>query len=92
MLAKYGYETRNQSCTITLLLALIKDGKLALDKNLVLQFDTIEVDKKAAQTTTREQREVATHSIRTSIDTKELERVVELLKEVQKATIEILAN
>src|SRR3989344_3110540 len=36
ILAKYGYESKNQSCTITVLLSLIEQEKLKLEKDLVL--------------------------------------------------------
>ena len=92
ILAKFGYETRNQSCSLTALLSLIEEGKLSLDRDLVLQFDTLEVDPQATDATAREKREVATYGVGTSIDTRALDRVRELMKDVQRATIGILAE
>src|SRR3990167_3245509 len=45
ILAKYGYESRNQACTITVLLSLINEKKLNLDKDLITQFDTLDAEK-----------------------------------------------
>ena len=45
ILAKYGYESKNQSCTITVILSLIQEKKLDLDKDLVAQFDTLDIEK-----------------------------------------------
>ncbi len=41
ILWKYGYNSRNQSCTIAVILKLIDDKKI--DKDLVFQFDTIDI-------------------------------------------------
>lgn len=53
ILSKYGYSSRNQSCTITVLLDLIEKKKLNLDKELVLQFDTLEAEKEMTSPTIR---------------------------------------
>lgn len=57
---KYGYESKNQSCTLTALLHLIEQKKLNLDKNLVLQFDTFEFEKDMTSPTIRTKREIST--------------------------------
>src|SRR3990172_4171469 len=61
LLAKYGYESRNQACTITVLLTLIKEGRLNLDKDLVARFDTIGAEKDITNPTVRESREISTY-------------------------------
>ncbi len=90
ILAKYGYESRNQSCTISVLLNLINEKKLDLNKDLVAQFDTFEVEKSATNSTVRESREVSTYGVETSIDLQQLKRVKELVLNVQRETIRIL--
>jgi len=90
ILAKYGYESRNQTCTISVLLNLINEKKLDLDQDLVAQFDTFEVEKSATNPTVRESREVSTYGVETSIDLQQLKRVKELVLNVQRETIRIL--
>ena len=90
ILNKYGYESRNQTCTITVLLTLINDKKLDLDKELVTQFDTLDVEKNIANPTVREGRELSTYGVETSIDLQQLKKIKELTLKVQRETIRIL--
>ena len=90
ILAKYGYESKNQACTITVLLTLINEKKLDLDKDLVTQFDTLEVEKNITNPTVRESREISTYGVETSIDLQQLKKIKELILKVQRETIRIL--
>ena len=90
ILAKYGYESRNQACTITVLLSLITEKKLNLVKDLVAQFDTLDVEKNITNPTIRESRELSTYGIETSIDLQQLKKIKELTLKVQRETIKIL--
>src|SRR3989338_6843509 len=92
ILAKYGYESRNQACTTTVLLTLINDKKLDLDKDLVTQFDTLDVEKKITNPTVRESRELSTYVVETSIDLQKLKKVKELILKVQREAIRILSK
>ena len=90
ILAKYGYESRNQACTITVLLTLINEKKLGLDKDLVTQFDTLDVEKSITNPTVRENRELSTYGVETSVDLQQLKKIKELILKVQRETIQIL--
>ena len=90
ILAKYGYESRNQACTITALLSMINDKKLDLDKDLVAQFDTLDAEKNIINPTIRESRELSTYGVETSIDLQQLKKIKELILKVQRETIKIL--
>lgn len=90
ILFKYGYESKNQACTITVLLTLIQDKKLSLDKDLIAQFDTFDADKNITNPTVRQSREISTYGVETSIDLKQLNKIKELIINVQRATIKIL--
>lgn len=90
ILAKYGYESRNQSCTITVLLNLIEQKKLNMDERLVLEVDTLDVDKDITSPTIRMKREIATYGVETSIDVMQLKSIKELIIKVQRETIKIL--
>ena len=90
ILAKYGYKSRNQACTVTILLTLINEKKLDLDKDLVSQFDTLDVEKSVSNPTVRENREISTYGVETSINLQQLKKLKELILEVQRETIRIL--
>jgi len=90
ILAKYGYESRNQACTITVLLALINEKKVDLDIDLVNQFDTLDIEQNITNPTVRESRENSTYGVETSVDLHQLERIKELIIKVQRETIKIL--
>lgn len=92
ILSKYGYESKNQSCTVTVVLNLIEQNKLNLDKELVLQFDTLEVEKDMASPTVRMEREISTYGVETSINLQHLKKIKELIVKVQRETIRILAE
>ena len=92
ILAKYDYESRNQACTITVLHTLINEKKLDLDKDLITQFDTLDVEKNITNPTVRERRELSTYGVETSIDLQQLKRMKELILKVQRETIRILGE
>ena len=90
ILVKYGYESRNQACTITVLLTLIDEKKLDLDKDLVTQFDTLDVEKNITNPTVRESRETSTYGVETSINLQQLNKIKESILKVQRETIRIV--
>jgi|SRR3989344_3096438 len=92
ILAKYGYESLNQSCTITVILALINEKKLDLDKDLVTQFDTLDIEKNISNPTIRKRREIATYGVETSIDLQQLKKLKELILKMQREVIRILGD
>ena len=92
ILWKYGYNSKNQSCTITVLLKLIEDKKLDLDRDLVSQFDTLDVEKDLINPTVRQEREISTYGVETSIDLEQLKKIKELVLKVQRETIRILSE
>ncbi len=92
ILSKYGYESKNQSCTITVLLSLIKEKKLNFEKELILQFDTLEVEKDMTSSTIRIEREVSTYGVETSIGLQQLKPLKEMIVKVQRETIKVLAE
>ena len=90
IISKYGYESKNQSCTITALLHLIENEKLDFDKDLVFQFDTLEVEKDLASPTVRMEREISTYGVDTSINLQHLKHIKKMIVEVQRETIRLL--
>ncbi|MCK5283827.1 MAG: HEPN domain-containing protein [Nanoarchaeota archaeon] len=90
ILAEHGFESKNQSCSITALLKLIDEKKLEFDKDLILQFDTLEVDKETTNPTIRQSREISTYGVKSDIGSGQLNRVKELITKVQRETIKVL--
>jgi len=48
--AKFGYFSRNQECTFTLIYYLIEDGKIDLEKSILDKISSLKVDKKEEKT------------------------------------------
>ncbi len=92
ILLKYGYESKNQSCSITALLKLIEDKKLEFDNDLVLQFDSLDADKEVVRPTVRQSREISTYGVKTEVDTRQLESLKDLIIKVQRETIKVLSQ
>lgn len=92
ILAKHGYSSRNQSCTLTVLRKLIEEKKLEFEESLVLQFDTLENEKNLTTPTLREKREVSTYGVETSINLEQLKKIKELIIAVQRETIKALST
>lgn len=92
ILSKYGYESKNQSCTVTVLISLIDQKKLNFNKDLVLQFDTLGVEKDITIPTVRRDREILTYGVETSVDLQQLKKIKELVVNVQRETIMVLAE
>lgn len=92
IISKFGYESRNQSCTVTAILTLINEKKIELDKDLVLQFDTLDTESELASSTIRLSREQSTYGVETSINQNQLENIKKLTIKIQQETIKILNN
>ena len=67
-------------------------NELDLDKDLVTQFDTLDVEKSIVNPTVRERREISTYGVETSIDLQQLKKIKELILKVQRETIRILGE
>ena len=92
ILSKLGYESRNQSCTITVMQILIQEKKIEMDIDLVLQFDTLDTEKNITSPTIRLRREESTYGVETSIDLRQLENIKKLAIRIQQETIRILSR
>ena len=69
---------------------MINEKKLDLDKDLVTQFDTLDVEKNIINPTVRERREISTYGVETSIDLQQLKKIKDLILKVQRETIRML--
>ena len=68
----------------------IDKKKLDLDKDLVAQFDTLDIENNLANPTVRKRREIATYGVETSIYLQQLKKIKELVLKVQRETIRVL--
>jgi len=71
---------------------LVEQKKLNLDKEIVLQFDTLEAEKDITIPTIRMEREISTYGVETSIDLQQLKHIKELIVDIQRETIRLLAE
>lgn len=65
--AKFGYESRNQTCTITLIEWLKEEGKIKLDNKYIDMFKYSELEKQQHDSVI-EMREEFTYGVETSAD------------------------
>jgi len=86
---KFGYESRNQECTFALIYTLIEDGKIDLDKELIEEIHSLDVEEKQEMSAT-ELREIEQYGVSLSIENKTYERILELAKKILDKTKEIL--
>ena len=71
---------------------MVEQKKLNLDKEIVLQFDTLEAEKDITIPTIRMEREISTYGVETSIDLQQLKHIKELIVDIQRETIRLLAE
>ncbi|HLC74444.1 MAG TPA: hypothetical protein VJH88_01155 [Candidatus Nanoarchaeia archaeon] len=62
----------------------------SIDKDIVAQFDTLDVEKNITNPTIRESREISTYGVETSIDLQQLKKIKDLIVKVQRETIRIV--
>ncbi len=63
-----------------------------MDRDFVMQFDTLDVEENLASPTIRMEREFSTYGVETSIDLEQLKKIKELILKVQRETIRILGE
>ena len=91
MLAKYGYESRNQECTFAVIAALCEDGKIALDTEDLEQVSSMSVrEAQEAPNTTISLREEYQYSTRVSLENNEYQRLLSLAKHILDKTKDAL--
>ncbi|MBI4453512.1 hypothetical protein HY636_02610 [Candidatus Woesearchaeota archaeon] len=84
IIAKFGYESRNQECTFALIFQLIEDGNLNFDKKLLDKITDLELQEKHTE-----------HSEKTSIEIREEYQYgteIELKEDVYNELLELTKN
>jgi len=91
LLAKHGYESRNQECTMAAVESLIKSGKTGLDiakLRRIASFDESDMDK----TTILKTREEFQYGTDTIMDSTEVKKLVDETKEFIQMVEEEMKN
>lgn len=91
LLAKQGYESRNQECTIATIEYLIEQKKISLDRKFVEALKEYD-ESKYAETNVIELREQLQYGISLASETTQLDKIKQLCKEAINITREILAK
>ena len=86
---KFGYESRNQECTIAVIEMLKEEGKIDFDKKLLDKISSLDIDK-SEEKTTIEIREQYQYGTSLSLKDNLYKELFELAKEVILKTKEII--
>ena len=88
--AKFGYESRNQECTIALIKYLKEHGKINIDNEFIKALESYD-EKERYESNVIEKREAYTYGTTISIDNKvEIEKSIKMCKDCLNQTKEIV--
>lgn len=91
ILAKFGYESRNQECTFAVIANLIEDKKINLDKNDLEKVSSMDITTAHENTNTAiSLREEYQYSTKVSLENKEYQELLGLAKRILDKTKEII--
>ena len=88
ILAKFGYESRNQECTFAVIRSLVEDNKISLEKDDLEKISSL--GKGQEESTFVSIREEYQYSTKTSLGNKEYEDLLNLAKKILDQTKEII--
>ena len=88
--AKFGYESRNQECTIALIKYLKEQGKISIDNEFIEAFENYD-EKERHESNIIEKREAYTYGTTIYMDNKsEIEKSIKMCKDCLNQTKEIV--
>ena len=90
IISKFGYESRNQECTIALIKSLIEDKKIEIDENDLNEVASLNVLETQESSTAISIREEYQYSTKVSLENKEYEKLLNLAKKILDKTKEII--
>lgn len=91
ILAKYGYETRNQECTFALIASLIEDKKITISREDLEKVTALNItETQESPETAVSIREDYQYSTKVSLENKEYQELLELAKRILDKTKETL--
>jgi len=90
IIEKFGYESRNQECTLALIKYLKEQGKITLDEKFIQALEVYN-EQERQESNVIEKREKYTYGTTTSTENKEeIKKAIELCKECLDKTKEIV--
>ncbi|HLC98097.1 MAG TPA: hypothetical protein VJC21_04925 [Candidatus Nanoarchaeia archaeon] len=93
ILAKFGYESRNQECTFAVIASLIDDKRITLERNVLEKVSTLNLmEAREAPDTAISLREEYQYSTKVSLENKEYQELLQLAKSILDQTKEILVR
>ena len=91
ILAKFGYETRNQECTFAFIASLIEDKKIAISREDLEKVSALEISEtQESPATAVSIRESYQYSTKVSLEDKDYQELFELAKRIIDLTKETL--
>lgn len=90
IISKFGYESRNQECTISLIKNLKEEGKIDFDEKFIDAIGTLKIEERH-ESNVIENREFYTYGTTMSVENKEeIKKSIELCKECLEQTRNII--
>ena len=90
ILAKFGFESRNQECTFAVIYDLIDKGQVGLSKVLVEEIHSLDLDQKHESAEMIDVREETQYGVKLSLEDDTFERLLDVAKKVLDNTKEVL--
>lgn len=91
ILAKFGYESRNQECTFAVIANLIEDGKITLDKGDLEMVSSMSVEEtQESPDAAVSIREEYQYSTKVSLENNEYQKLLQLTKRILDKTKDII--
>lgn len=88
ILAKKGYESRNQECTFALINQMIDNQEIGLDKDLIKEIYSIKPEEKQEIVDIVELRELFQYGIKLSLEDNKFNRLLNIARQVLDKTKE----
>jgi len=93
ILTKFGYESRNQECTLAVIVSLIEDGKITFNKEDLEKVSSISItETQETLDTAISIREKYQYCTKVSLENKEYQKLLQLTKRILDKTKEILSE
>jgi len=90
IITKFGYESKNQECTFSLIFNLIETRKINLNKELVEKITLMDVNTSQEEPSIIEIREEGQYGIKTSIKEDTVNLLLEITKKILDQTKEVI--
>ncbi|MBU3896340.1 MAG: hypothetical protein KJ697_00175 [Nanoarchaeota archaeon] len=86
IIAKFGYESRNQECTFALIESLIEDGSIDIEKEDMDKITILDIEERHEEPTAVNIREMYQYTTKLSLEDKILSELLDLAKKILDKT------